>query len=215
MRSSSRRAIGLGVLVAVPTNPLARAKRAGEEVFAELAATLDDIAAAIEARDMAAVREALARARAAEAPVVTWRQVISDGRETAQLSPIRWRERSPLEGYAVAAEQLEFAVRNTRVLARAAIRAVELDPRLPPRMPAAVRRLADAVRLTEPALDGRDRSRAMGAVEAARLAARALEVDPDLTAAHLVGQVRAIATDLLRALGIERADAVARIRAAS
>ena len=137
------------------------------------------------------------------------------GRETALLSPLRWHGRSRLEVYAVAAEQLELAVRNTRVLARAAIRAVELDPDLPPEIPAAVRRLADAVRLTEDVLDARDHSRAIEpALEAARLATRALEADPDLTAAHLVGQVRATATDLLRALGLDRADAVARVRAA-
>jgi uncharacterized membrane protein YgaE (UPF0421/DUF939 family) len=208
-------AIGLAVLVAVPIDPLGRAKRAGEEIFAELAATLEDVAAALEARDVAAVREALARARASEALVVGWRQAIEIGRETALLSPLRWSGRSRLEVYAVAAEQLELAVRNTRVLARAAIRAVELDPDLPPEIPAAVRRLADAVRLTEDVLDARDHSRAIEpALEAARLATRALEADPDLTAAHLVGQVRATAADLLRALGLDRADAVARVRAA-
>jgi hypothetical protein len=208
--------VGLAVLIAVPVNPLRQAQRAGAQVFAELEATLEDIAAALEARDVAAVREALARARAAESVVVRWHQAVLVGRETALLSPRHWRDRSRLAEYAVAAEQLELAVRNTRVLARAAIRAVELDPQLPAELPLAVRQLATAVRRVEAALEGRDRSSAIEAtVEAAVLATRALERDPALSAAHLVGQVRSTATDLLRALGLERADAVERVRRAT
>jgi uncharacterized membrane protein YgaE (UPF0421/DUF939 family) len=208
--------VGLAVLIAVPVNPLRQAQRAGAQVFAELAATLEDVAAALEARDVAAVREALARARAAESTVVRWHQALLVGRETAFLSPRHWRDRSRLAEYAVAAEQLELAVRNTRVLARAAIRAVELDPQLPAELPLAVRQLATAVRRVEAALEGRDRSSAIeAAVEAAVLATRALERDPALSAAHLVGQVRSTATDLLRAVGLARADAVERVRRAT
>ena len=124
-------AIGLAVLVVVPLNPLRGARQAGAAVFAELAATLDDIAAALEARDIAAVREALARARAAEGLVTRWRDAVAVGRETARISPFFWHDRSRLEEYAVAVENLDLAVRNTRVLARASTRAVELDPNLP------------------------------------------------------------------------------------
>lgn len=207
--------IGLAVLIAVPVNPLRQAQRAGAVVFSELAASLDDLAAALEAREVAAVREALARARATEGAVARWQQTLLVGRETARLSPRHWRDRSRLGEYTVAAEQLELAVRNARVLARAAIRAAELDPNLPPELPAAVRQLATGVRAVERALEGRDRSEAVDAViRATVLADRGLERDPALSAAHLVGQVRSMATDLLRALGLDRADAVARIRRA-
>lgn len=208
--------VGLAVLVAVPVNPLSRARSQAAVVFSELAASLDDTAAALEARDIAAVREALARARATEQAVAAWRQALVAGQETASLSPLHWSQRPRLVEYADAAEQLELAVRNTRVLARSAIRAIELDPSLPPELPASIRRLAEAVREVGPALDGRDRSLPIGsALEAAALATQALEADPELSAAHLVGQVRSTATDLLRALGVERADAVERVRAAA
>jgi uncharacterized membrane protein YgaE (UPF0421/DUF939 family) len=208
--------VGLAVLVAVPVNPLRNAQRAGAVVFAELAATLDDLAAALEGRDVAAAREGLARARATESAVTRWRQAILVGRETALLSPVYWRDRSRLADFAVAAEQVELAVRNTRVLGRSAMRAIELDPELPAVLVGAVRRLADAVRATEHALDSRDRSAAIAtAIEAAGLATRTLERDPSLPAAHVVGQVRSTATDLLRALGLERADAVERVRRAA
>jgi uncharacterized membrane protein YgaE (UPF0421/DUF939 family) len=205
--------LGLAVLIAVPLNPLKQAQRNRAAVFAELAATLEDVAGALETRDVAAVREALARARATESLVGRWQQALGAGRETAALSPLYWGERDRLARYAVAAEHLDLAVRNTRVLARAAIRAVELDPRLPPELAESVRRLADAVREVSRALERPDQSAAIeAAVEAARLATGVLERDPALTAAHVVGQVRSTATDLLRALGLERSDAVRRIR---
>lgn len=209
-------AVGLGVLVAFPGNPVRQAQRAGHVVFAELAGALEDVAAALEARNVAAMREALAPARAAEPAVGRWRQALLAGRETALLSPFHWRDRSRLLAYAAAAEQLELAVRNTRVLPRAGIRAVELDPHIPPELPAAVRRLAEAVRLVEAGLDQRNTSAAIeAATAAATLATAALASDPDLTAAHVVGQVRATAADLLRALGLEHAEAVDRIRRAT
>ena len=208
--------VGLAVLVIVPANPLRHARRAGSVVFVELTAALEDIAAALEARDVAAMREALARARSTESEVVHWRQALIVGRETAQLAPRHWRDRSRLADYARAAAELELAVRNTRVLARAATRAAELDPHLPPELHAAVRALAETVRATETALEARDRSAAIEtAVEAAALATRALELDPDLTAAHVVGQIRSTAADLLRALGLERDEAVRHVRRGS
>ena len=99
-------AVGLAVLVVVPVNPLRGARQAAAVVFAELAATLDDIAAALEARDIAAVREALARARATEGLVTRWRQALvarpGDGADLALLTgttaagwrSTRWRPSS-------------------------------------------------------------------------------------------------------------------------
>jgi uncharacterized membrane protein YgaE (UPF0421/DUF939 family) len=208
--------VGLAVLVAVPANPVRNAQRAGAVVFTELAGTLDDLAAALERRDVAATRAGVPRARAAESSVDLWRETLRAGRETALMSPMRWGERDRMTELAEAAEQLELAVRNTRVLGRASIRAVELAPDLPPEVPAAVRRLADAVRLVESALGRRDRSAAIAAaVDAAALATGALARDPDLPAAHVIGQVRSTAADILRALGLERAEAVDRVRRAS
>jgi uncharacterized membrane protein YgaE (UPF0421/DUF939 family) len=207
-------AIGLAVLVAVPMHPLRGVRQAGALVFAELAATLEDVATALEARDIAVTREALGRARAAEQLVTRWREEIIAGRESARISPFHWHDRSRLDDYVTAADNLDLAVRNTRVLARSAVRAVELDPDLPLEVPRSIRLLAEAVRLAEQEVGERDSSPAIErAVEAAGLATRALEIDPSLPAAHLVGQVRATAADLLRALGLPREDAVARLRA--
>jgi hypothetical protein len=162
------------------------------------------------------VRQALNRARAAEATVKDWQGVLEMGAEIARLSPPFWRSRTQLERELEASVHIERAVRNTRVFARASIRAVELDPQLSSELPEAVRALAQAAREVDTALQGRETSRGIeAALRATALATRALERDPDLPAAHLVGQIRSTATDLLRALGVEYAVAVERVRHAA
>lgn len=208
--------IGLAAVVALPQNPLRVARREAAPLFAELGAALDDVAAALERRDVPGARQALARARRAEALVVDWKTALAIGNETARLSPLHWRSRTRIDEYAAAAVQLEFAVRNARVLARSAVRAAETAPALPAELVASVHALAAAVRLVEPALERRDRSDAIeAALAATSLAGRALELDPELASAHVVGQIRSIATDLLRALGLDRTAAVEHVRRAA
>ena len=79
-----------------------------------------------------------------------------------------------------------------------------------------MRRLAEAVREVEPALEQRDRSGPIeSALAATTLATRAVERDPELAFAHVVGQIRSITTDLLRALGVDRDVAVEHVRRAA
>jgi uncharacterized membrane protein YgaE (UPF0421/DUF939 family) len=209
-------AVGLAVLTVVPQSPLRLARRMGAPVFAELAAVLEEVASAVERRDVADAHLALAHARAVEPMVAQWSDALAHGRETVRLSPPFWRTRTPLAAYTTAATYLELAVRNVRVLARASIRAIELDPSLPEEVPAAIRALEDAVSAIEPTLDGDDQSRAIASVlRAVSLGSVALVHDHELTVAHVVGQTRATATDLLRALGVEQTVAIQRVRAAA
>ena len=207
-------AIGLAVLVVVPLNPLRGARQAGSAVFTELAATLDDIAAALEARDIAAVREALARARAAEGLVTRWRE----------LSPSAGRPPGsrPSSG-TTAAGSTSTRLRSRTSTSRSTTRAC--SPGRQPGRSSSIRTCLPRCRRRCGSWRRRSVCRAGAgeagqlaaidtAVEAAALATQALEVDPALAAAHLVGQIRGIAADLLRALGLERSDAVERIRAA-
>ncbi len=105
-------------------------------------------------------------------------------------------------------------MRNARVLARAGVRAVELEPTVPAGLLAAIRQLAVAARSLEPALEGQAGIAAAreSALLAAGEATRSLEAEMGFAINVLVGQVRATATDLLRAIGIE--DAVEQVRAA-
>ena len=88
-------AIGLAILIASPPNPVRRARREATTFFAALAVALDEIAAALERRDVAAAREALAHARAVEPVFRRWVDSLRAGREKATVSPPYWQLAAP------------------------------------------------------------------------------------------------------------------------
>jgi uncharacterized membrane protein YgaE (UPF0421/DUF939 family) len=206
--------VGLAVLIVAPRNPVKLVQRASRPVFAELAGVLNDVAAALEARDLAGMERALGRARGTDGFLAALREALSYGEETVQLAPTRWSERGRIRRYAQAAPQVEFAMRNARVLARAGVRAVELEPRISESLIAAIRDLSVSARQLETALEHHESGDAArtSALKAAREATAALEEGMGFAIDVLVGQARSIATDLLRAGG--REDAVELVRSA-
>lgn len=124
------------------------------------------------------------------------------GYETARLSPPRRRALGHLGLYATAADQLDLAVRNVRVLARArhgqhapggegAPRATLRDH--PGPRPRAVEALAAYIKEPEHPVATR-----RFALEAAEEATGVLWERNDLETSMLVGQIRSTAVDLLR-----------------
>ena len=116
----------------------------------------------------------------------------------------------------MAVTSIDHAVRNTRVLARRALSAIEQDDRVPEAALAAVRELGAAVE--ELALDLADDDRASelvdGLLRASAHATAALDVTGNLSANMITGQVRAIAADLLEAIGTEPREAREIVRGA-
>jgi hypothetical protein len=145
------------------------------------------------------------------------RQALVLAEETTRIAPSHWRECGRIARYEGATIYLELAVRNARVLARAAVRAVELEPRISPRLPTAIRGLATAVRRLEHELDqgGEHEQLREGLLVAAADASEALNEERGFAIDVLVGQVRSIVLDLLRALGLDQASATDEIRAAA
>jgi uncharacterized membrane protein YgaE (UPF0421/DUF939 family) len=212
--------VGCGVaLVAnaiVPVNPVRLVLRQIEPLLARLSGTLVDVADALAIGDLEAAREALERARALDPAVRELQTAVGAGRETTRIAPSRRGSRGRVEGLAAAAHSIDLAIRNTRVLARAAVRAIDLDAHVPELITEAIRDLAAATRaldrhLAEPDPD----SPAVGAaLRAAARASAALEQTGNLSVNVIVGQVRATATDLLLGLGLSSEEAVARVRSA-
>jgi hypothetical protein len=137
-------------------------------------------------------------------------------REMTRFAPPRRRLRGRVETYADVARQVDLAVRNVRVLARGAIRAVRLDENVPPPVADAVCELGAAVRALAEALDGRggmERVREH-ASSAAATATQVLENTGNLSVSVIVGQVRSTATDLLVGSGIDADEAAQQIRRA-
>lgn len=106
-------------------------------------------------------------------------------------------------------------IRNTRVLARASARAIDLEEHVPKLVTEAVRDLATSVRSLDRHPDAH--AAALGHQDAAlRAAARAnaaLEVTSNLSVSVIVGQVRSTATDLL-SLGMTNEEALEEVRSA-
>jgi hypothetical protein len=205
------------VLAAVPRDAAKILKRSATPVFVELAAALDDVAAALESRDHDAAWSAVMHARGVEELATGLREMLDLAVETVRLAPLKRRERGRVERYSTASTFLGVAIRNTRVLARAAVRAVELEPSIPATLVASIRDLATAVRRLEVAVDHGTRDG--GVAEATRAAAAAATQSYDegmgFAIGALVGQVRSIALDILRASGSDRGEAVRELREAA
>jgi hypothetical protein len=209
--------VGLAVSVVLPVDPLALARRTARPLLSELAAALEAVADALAAGDADAAERALVRARALDGPAEAFHGAVLAAGETARIAPPRWRARARVAQYADADPQLDLAVRNTRVLARGALRALQLRDHVPADIPLALRELARAVRGFDGALAGHTGVAAPRA-DALRAAGRAtlvLERTGNLSVSFLVGQVRSTAVDLLRALGLDGDEARRAVRAAA
>jgi hypothetical protein len=208
----------LAVSAAFPSNPSIRARQAVRPLLEDLATALRDAAAALIGGDLEQAQEALSESRRIDARVASLREELDGGYQIARLAPPRRRHLGRLALYAAAADQLDLAVRDTRVLARAAVTLVrERGAAAPGALPDAILELALAVealagyleRLDHP-LDAR-----RFALGAAGEATSALEGSNDLETSVLVGQIRSTAVDLLQAAGMDSSEALQALREAS
>jgi uncharacterized membrane protein YgaE (UPF0421/DUF939 family) len=204
-------------LLVLPARPLVLLRRAAAPLLDELAATLEEIATALDARDRAAAEHALERARHIADLEAPFEDAVTAGRETARFAPPMRGQRDRVASYAIAAAHIDLAVRNVRVLARAATRAFALDENVPPGMGDALRDLAAAVRALREAIEDPSRIAAVreAALRAAGRATHVLEQTGNLSVSVLVGQVRSTASDLLRATGMDYDEASRAVRRAA
>jgi uncharacterized membrane protein YccC len=208
-------ALAISALV-LPVHPGRIVREAAAPVLAELAAVLEDIADALATRSREAVQAALARGRGIDELARNLDRALVVGRETARLAPPRRRLLGTVGVYADAAAQIDLAVRNVRVLARGARRAIDLDENVPPEVADALRELAVAVRALGQVLDDPDSGEAVRepAVRAAGQATLVLERTGNLSVSVIVGQIRSTAVDLLRGAGMSYDEAAEAVRGA-
>jgi uncharacterized membrane protein YgaE (UPF0421/DUF939 family) len=210
---------GIALLVSglfLPVRPQAMIRRSASPVLDELAAVLTDVADALDRRDADAAHDALLRARGIDGLVGQFEDAVDVARETARFAPQRRRSRPMVETWAGAAQEIDLAVRNVRVLARGAIRAIQLDENVPDDVPVALRDLADAVRGVDTALaDGGLDAVREPALRAAGRATLVLERTGNMSVSVIVGQIRSTATDLLTGAGMDPEDAASAVREAA
>jgi uncharacterized membrane protein YgaE (UPF0421/DUF939 family) len=200
----------------LPVNPLHLLRESAGTLLRRFEAALEQIATALETREPAAADRALVAMARVDVAHDGLRRTLQTAGEVARLSPARRGTLGELDRYAVAAGELGFAVENVRALARGAIRSIDLDDEVPDAAVQAVRALALCARELRRYLDTGDAEPAGEAGgRAAALANSVLEATGNLSAVHIVGQIRLAAVDLLRATGMERAQAQEVVRTAT
>jgi uncharacterized membrane protein YgaE (UPF0421/DUF939 family) len=196
--------IGGAVALAVsslvlPHDPVLDVGRATQSVFDRLGRTLERLAAALDDHSLPTAEEALVTARSIDDLVRELDDTIAAGRETVRLAPPRRGSAEDLERYARSVTQLDYAVRDARVLARHAVRALRAGEAISPELSPAVRQLELALWELAGAYDAPDRLGAARdhALTAATLAGDTVGAGP--ATAQIFGQVRSVAVDIRRA----------------
>jgi uncharacterized membrane protein YgaE (UPF0421/DUF939 family) len=201
-------------LLVLPVRPLQLAHDSAAPVLDELAGTFEDIGAALGALDAAAAERALARARRTGDHWARLNEAVGIGRQAARIAPVRRREEEELLDLAQCVVQLDYAIRDTRILARVGWRLVETGYPYGPRLELSMLEFASAARALEGHLTGEYDATLLArdsALRAARIAASAATPADALVFTHWIGQVRSTTVDMLRATGMTRDEAITRM----
>jgi uncharacterized membrane protein YgaE (UPF0421/DUF939 family) len=209
--------VALGVRAVFPSDPRHLVERAAHPIFDDLVDALRETATALRAGNLEMAEHALQKARETDERMDSFREALDAGYDTVKLSPPRRGALGQLALYARAADQLDLAVRNTRVLARAAATTVREEETVPEALPETILGLANAVETLEPYIEepGHPLDTRRFALQAAVEATAVLAEQSDLRTSMLVGQIRSTAVDLLRASGMDSAEALEALRQAT
>jgi uncharacterized membrane protein YgaE (UPF0421/DUF939 family) len=210
----SATALVVGALL-LPVDPVRLVREGLGPVVDRLAAALNRVADALEHRDDREAERALASVSRIDREYDHLSATLAEAGDAARISLSRRGSLSRLDRYVVAVGELGLAIENTRALARGATRAIALDDSTPPEVPAAINELATAARELTTLLEEDEPAPSRdAALRAVRLANAVLAETANLSAVHIVGQVRLVAVDLLRAGGVPRTEAQRAVRSA-
>jgi uncharacterized membrane protein YgaE (UPF0421/DUF939 family) len=187
--------------VLFPPHPAAMVGGAAQRLIGRLASTLEEIATALGDADPTRAEHALAGARGLDDDVAALRDALDVARETVRWAPAHRAQRALLARYEATMPQLDFAVRNARVLARDCLRYTRNRLPAPDGLPEALRELAGAAWALGAQWEQPERDTELRrlALTAARHATEIYEREPDRALTEIVGQLRSIAVDLVRA----------------
>jgi uncharacterized membrane protein YgaE (UPF0421/DUF939 family) len=213
--------VGSGTALAVgslllPVDAVRLVREGLGPVLDRLATVLDAIGDALEHRDAREADRALSAAGRVDGLYDSLTATLTAAGDAARISLGRRGALSRLDRYVAAVGEVGLAIENVRALARGAIRAIALDDSTPAEVTAAIHELAAAARELDALFEDKgdaQRSRD-AALHAVRLANAVLSETSNLSALHIVGQVRLVAVDLLRAGGMPRAEAQQAVRGA-
>jgi len=215
-------------LLPLHRDPLRQVLHDAGAVLETLSGVLVDTAAALDRHDRDDAEAALEKARATDAAVDAFRASVGVGNDVSRIEPWRRRRSDVLRNYQEMLRQVDYAVRNVRVLSRAVVAVTRSPDTAPPGLGDAIRELAGAVTALAVDLEetgearpvGRSRDRAAlaaastaehdrlvleRALAAVRCAAAVQAPGVPLAVLGIVWQVRSTAVDLLRGTGLDLA----------
>lgn len=198
----------LAMIMLVPRNVTRDVEGQIRPLLDELEEVLGAVAGAVRANDPRAADAALARARGLQAQVSAALNTAANVQEVATMSPLRWRHRDEVARYASLLIDVDYAIRDARVLARRVATMIRLGEECGNPMAAAIEALARGVRLFEVDLGTPAQYAAAQEqlVDSVRGAVAAASADMTLNRAAVAAQVRSLAADVLLASGMTQAE---------
>ncbi|HEX2895203.1 MAG TPA: FUSC family protein [Marmoricola sp.] len=197
-------AVALLAAAVVPAAPLRRPREQAAVVVRRISALLRASADSIEDGDVERAMKTLADARTTDTLVTELRAAADEGLSVIASSPFRRRHRGDLRRLADLVEPLDFALRNTRVLARRVAVGTYRDEPFPTAYAVFLRELAT---VTDQIADELQADRmATGARDALSALARSstdLPRTPVLSAEVVLAQMRSMLADLLAVTGLD------------
>ncbi|GIH99436.1 hypothetical protein Pta02_14450 [Planobispora takensis] len=204
-------ALGVAATALLPASPAAIVQRHVATVLESLSSALRGTAEALDASDAELATDTLEEVRGTQKAVDDLGTAVKTEREITSISPMRRRLRRQLLRYETAAEPIDHALRNTRVLTRRAVVALSEGERPPAAISLALRELADAALLFRDELAAGGRP--SGTREAVTGAAARLRDVPTegagLSTGTMTAQLRSVVVDLLLATGLDHETAAA------
>ncbi|RNL64423.1 hypothetical protein EFK50_06685 [Nocardioides marmoriginsengisoli] len=201
-------AVALVAATVVPRAPLRRPREQVSVVIRKISALLRASADRIEDGDAERALSTLAEARRTDALIAELQAASDEGLSVLASSPFRYRHKGGVRRMAELVEPLDFALRNTRVLARRVAVACHRREPIPAGYAVFLRDLADVtdgmaaeLKADRMASGLRDPLLAMGQ------ASSTLERTPMLSAEVVLASVRSLIADLLAVSGMDPLEA--------
>lgn len=201
-------AVALLAASVVPAAPLRRPREQAAVAVGKVAALLRTSADSIEDGDVERAQATLADARTTDALVGELRAAADEGLSVVASSPFRRGHRGGLRQLSELVEPLDFALRNTRVLARRVAVANYRGEPVPASYASFMRELADVVDLMATELRA-DRMAEVARAPLVELAQRSVDLPRTqaLSAEVVLAQVRSLLADLLAVTGLDPLEA--------
>jgi uncharacterized membrane protein YgaE (UPF0421/DUF939 family) len=197
-------AVALLAATVVPSAPLRRPREQAARVVRKVASLLRASADSIEDGDVDRALATLADARSTDGLVAELRAASDEGMSVLASSPFRWRHRGGMRRLADLVEQRDFALRNTRVLARRVAVANYRGEPIPSEYAGFLRELADVTDHMAEELRA-DRMASAAREPLVDLGRRSSELPriSALSAEVVLAQMRSLLADLLALTGLD------------